>query len=106
MKTASERKAEERARRRSEGLRPFEVWANPKDWPLIKRLVERLAKRRKTKCEMNESPEKHCTDCEESTTWSYAVQHDPWGRATGDVLCENCAEGRWVRQQERALESA
>lgn len=46
MKSASERKAEERARRRAEGLRPFEVWAHPKDWPAIKRLVERLAKRR------------------------------------------------------------
>lgn len=46
MKTASERKAAERARKRSDGLRPFEVWAHPKDWPLIKRLVDRLNKRR------------------------------------------------------------
>jgi len=46
VKTASERKAEERARKRAEGLKAFEVWAHPKDWPLIKRLVERLAKRR------------------------------------------------------------
>lgn len=49
MKTANERKAAERARRRKEGLRPFEVWAHPGDWPLIKRLVERLAKRRNAK---------------------------------------------------------
>ena len=43
VKTAAERKAEERARRRKEGLRPFEVWAHPSDWPLIKRLVERVS---------------------------------------------------------------
>lgn len=49
MKTAGERKAAERVRRRSEGLRPFEVWAHPKDWPIIKRLVERLTKRREKK---------------------------------------------------------
>lgn len=49
MKTGKERLAELRARRRSEGLRPFEVWAHPKDWPLIKRLVERLTKRRTMK---------------------------------------------------------
>lgn len=49
LKTSAERKAAERARRRSEGLKPFEVWAHPKDWPLIKRLVERLAKRREKK---------------------------------------------------------
>lgn len=47
--TASERKAAERTRKRSEGLKPFEVWAHPTDWPLIKRLVERLAKRRERK---------------------------------------------------------
>lgn len=49
MKTASERKAAERARKRKEGLKAFEVWAHPKDGPLIKRLVERLAKRREKK---------------------------------------------------------
>jgi len=46
MATAAERKAAERSRRRKEGLRPFEVWAHPADWPLIKRLVDRLTKRR------------------------------------------------------------
>lgn len=46
MKSPGERKAQERARKRSEGLKPHEVWAHPKDWPLIKKLVERLAKRR------------------------------------------------------------
>ena len=51
VKTATERKARERDRKRSEGLRPHEVWAHASDWPLIRRLVERLAKRRsKSKC--------------------------------------------------------
>jgi len=49
MKTGAERLAELRARRRKEGLKPHEVWAHPKDWPLIKRLVERMAKRRNVK---------------------------------------------------------
>jgi hypothetical protein len=46
VKSGSERLAELRARRRKEGLRPFEVWAHPDDQPAIKRYVERLAKRR------------------------------------------------------------
>ena len=45
-----------------------------------------------------------CDDCEQQTTWKYAVQEDPWGRPTGDVYCENCAEKRWDRQQERLTE--
>lgn len=45
-----------------------------------------------------------CDDCEQPTDWKYAVQHDPWGRATGEVYCENCAEKRWDRQQERLME--
>lgn len=49
MKSGAERLAELRVRRRREGLKPFEVWAHPSDWPLIKRLVERLTKRRKGK---------------------------------------------------------
>jgi len=46
-----------------------------------------------------------CDDCERPTTWEHAVQTDPWGRATGDVLCENCAEARWQRHQEYLLET-
>ena len=46
MKTAKERKADERMRRREKGLRPFELWLHPDDWPLVKRLVDRLTKRR------------------------------------------------------------
>ncbi len=45
-KTAAERKAEERARRNENGLRRFEVWLHPSDWPVVQRLVERLQKRR------------------------------------------------------------
>jgi hypothetical protein len=33
-----------------------------------------------------------------------AIQEDPWGRPTGDVYCENCAEKHWYRQQERLME--
>lgn len=46
MKTVSERKATERARRRKEGLKPLEVWAYPEDHPAVKRHAERLRKRR------------------------------------------------------------
>lgn len=45
-----------------------------------------------------------CDDCQETTDWVHAVQCDPWGRPTGDVYCENCAEKRWDRHQERAME--
>jgi hypothetical protein len=46
-----------------------------------------------------------CDDCEQSTTWKYAVQTDPWGHRTGDVFCENCAEARWQRYQEYLMET-
>lgn len=48
-KTDAEYKAAERARRRESGLKPFEVWTHPMDWPVIKRLVDKLAKRRNEK---------------------------------------------------------
>ena len=47
MKTDAERKRTERARRRKEGLRPFEIWVNPRDWPFIKELVDRFNNSRK-----------------------------------------------------------
>jgi hypothetical protein len=47
--SAAERKQAERAKRREKGFRPFEVWAHPADWPLIRKLVERLARRREKK---------------------------------------------------------
>ncbi len=45
-----------------------------------------------------------CDDCEQPTNWPHAVQTDPWGRPTGDVWCENCAEKRWDAHQERLME--
>jgi len=49
VKKWSEYKAEQRAKRVTEGLKRFELWAHPLDWPAIKRLAERLAKRRAAK---------------------------------------------------------
>lgn len=51
---------------------------------------------------MNTAPA--CDDCEEPTDWEHAIQTDPWGNPTGEVLCENCAEARWERQQTRQVE--
>jgi hypothetical protein len=48
-KTNLERQQALRAKRAQEGLKRFEIWAHPKDWPLIKRLADRLAKRRNGK---------------------------------------------------------
>lgn len=45
-----------------------------------------------------------CDDCQKTTDWPHAIQRDPWGNATGDYYCENCAEKRWDRQQERLME--
>ena len=47
-KTAVERKREERERRRKAGFKAFEVWVHLDDWPRVKRLIERLAKRRQS----------------------------------------------------------
>jgi hypothetical protein len=44
-KTNVERQKAMREKRLAEGLKRYEVWCHPKVWPLIKRLVERLAKR-------------------------------------------------------------
>lgn len=46
-----------------------------------------------------------CDDCEEPTDWLHAVQNDPWGKPTGEIYCENCAEARWDRQQEYLMEN-
>lgn len=45
MKTASERKAAERAKKRSAGLRAYEIWAHPQDWPRIRKYIDRLLRR-------------------------------------------------------------
>jgi hypothetical protein len=49
VKSATERKAAERARKRAEGLKFYEVCLHPSEWPLVKRYIERLAKRRARK---------------------------------------------------------
>lgn len=49
LKSGSERQADLRARRREAGLQPKEIWVHPKDWPVVKQLLERLAKRRNAK---------------------------------------------------------
>lgn len=48
-KTTSERQQAFRAKRIQEGYKRFQVWAHPADWPVIKRLAERLMKRRAAK---------------------------------------------------------
>lgn len=45
-KSATERKAAERERKRSLGLVPGEVWAHPQDWPDVRRYVERKTRKR------------------------------------------------------------
>jgi hypothetical protein len=45
-----------------------------------------------------------CDDCEQPTAWEHAEQIDPWGAPTGEILCDNCAERRWDRQQEKLME--
>lgn len=45
--SASQRKAAERARKRAEGLKAYEVWVRPEHWAAVKRFIERLVKRRK-----------------------------------------------------------
>lgn len=45
-KTLQERLQAHRAKRTELGLKRFEVWLHPSEWPMVKRYVERLAKRR------------------------------------------------------------
>jgi hypothetical protein len=46
-----------------------------------------------------------CDDCEQQTDWQYAVQTDPWGRETGEVFCDNCAEKRYDNYMEYLMET-
>lgn len=48
-KTNLERQQALRAKRAEQGLKRFEVWIHPKEWPILKRYIERLAKRRAAK---------------------------------------------------------
>jgi len=48
-----------------------------------------------------------CDGCEaiiDTRTDPHYEQTDPWGRLTGECLCECCREGRYDRAQERAME--
>jgi hypothetical protein len=45
-KSANQRKATERERKRTLGLVPGEVWAHPADWPNVRRYVERKLRKR------------------------------------------------------------
>ena len=45
-KTSAERVGALRAAREAQGLRRLELYAHPDDWPAIKALADRLAKRR------------------------------------------------------------
>ena len=45
-KTSAERVGALRAARNAQGLRRLELYAHPDDWPAIKALADRLAKRR------------------------------------------------------------
>jgi len=48
-KTNVERQKAMRERRIAEGLKRYEVWIHPTQWPSVKRFIERLAKRRNGK---------------------------------------------------------
>ena len=48
-KTSAEKMATLRAKRQQAGLQRFELWLHPSEWPLVKRYIERLAKRREQK---------------------------------------------------------
>lgn len=45
MKSATERKAAERAAKRKAGLEPMEVWTRPEHKPKVRQYVERLNRR-------------------------------------------------------------
>jgi len=42
MSSAAERKASQRARMRAAGLRKYELWLLPSQWPAVRALVEKL----------------------------------------------------------------
>lgn len=48
MKSAAERKADERARMRSRGFVLRQFWVHPKDWPLVQRYLLRVNRKRES----------------------------------------------------------
>ena len=49
MASGKDRQQALRERRRAAGLKAYEIWVRPSEWPAVKRLLERLAKRRAAK---------------------------------------------------------
>lgn len=49
VKSNVDRQKSMRERRIAEGLKRYEVWIHPTQWPSVKRFIERLAKRRGSK---------------------------------------------------------
>ena len=48
-----------------------------------------------------------CDDCDERIDTKrdkFYQLSDPWGRLTGDCVCENCRERHWDRYQEKLME--
>lgn len=48
-KTNLERQQALREKRERQGLKRYELWMHPSEWALVKRYLERLAKRREPK---------------------------------------------------------
>lgn len=46
VKKWSEYKAAQRVKRAEAGLKRYEFYLHPSEWPLVKRYIERLARRR------------------------------------------------------------
>lgn len=45
-KTAAQRKAEERERKRALGFVPYQVWVHPKDMARVRKYIDRINKAR------------------------------------------------------------
>lgn len=45
VKSVAERKQEERERRKALGLKRYELWMHPNDWPKLRKLYDRLMRR-------------------------------------------------------------
>jgi hypothetical protein len=49
VETNADRQRKLRQALKAQGLRRYDVWVKPSEWPMVKRLLERLAKRRNRK---------------------------------------------------------
>ena len=53
------------------------------------------------------APAVECDDCDcliDTAKDKHYLLEDPWGKRTGDKVCENCRERRWDRYQEKLME--